>query len=97
MSKYEPRWKEELRLTAHCPRCARRYVQGRPEWRTCLQCEVNPQWTLVTAAEFYAKAKEMFPGSVELPIAGDRDEPHHHDPSESDHDDDDLGQLELAA
>jgi hypothetical protein len=85
----EPWWKERQRLTAHCPRCAKRYIRARPEWTTCLECEVNPKWTLVTAAEFYAKAKRVFPGSVELPLEL---------PLEPDHDhDDDSGQLELAA
>jgi hypothetical protein len=87
----EPWW----RLIAYCPRCAKRYVRGRPEWTTCLGCEVNPKWTLVVTAEFFAKAKKVFPGSVELPLPV-RGEPDHDRGGDHDHDDD-SGQMELAA
>jgi hypothetical protein len=92
----EPGLRRRRRLTGHCSRCAKRFTRGKPEWTTCLECEIHPEWTLVTTAEFFAKAKRVFPGSVELPLPDspgrDRGEPDH------DHgDDDDLGQMELAA
>jgi hypothetical protein len=61
----EPGLRRRRRLFAYCPRCAKRYTRGRPEWTTCLECEVNPQWTTVTTAEFIAKARAAFPGSYE--------------------------------
>jgi hypothetical protein len=66
----EPDLRRRRRLFAYCPRCAKRYVRARPEWVTCLECEVNPQWTPVVAGEFIARAMRMFPGSVELVAPG---------------------------
>ena len=65
-SAYETWWQEQNRLAAYCPRCAKRYTRARPEWRLCLECTVNPQWATVPAGEFIAKAKQVFPGTVEI-------------------------------
>jgi hypothetical protein len=57
----EPWWQ----LIAYCPRCAKRYTRAKPDWKTCLECEVSPKWTTVATAEFIAEAKRVFPGSHE--------------------------------
>ena len=63
----EPWWEGRRRLSAHCRRCAKRYLRAKPGWTTCLECEINPKWTTVTEAAFIAKAMKVFPGAHELP------------------------------
>jgi hypothetical protein len=51
-----PRWED-------CPVCGERFMSARPGWTCCLACAIagDPE----VEAAFIAKAKEMFPGSVE--------------------------------
>jgi hypothetical protein len=63
----EPWWQERGRLGRHCPRCTKFYIRGCLGWRLCLECETNPKWKLVLAAEFIAEGKKVFPGAHELP------------------------------
>jgi hypothetical protein len=63
----EPWWEHRNRVTAYCPRCAKRYLRAKPGWTLCLECTINPRWTTVTEAEFVSKAKRVFPGAHEPP------------------------------
>jgi hypothetical protein len=66
-----PWWFDNHRLAAHCPECGHRYTKARPDWETCLACELSVRgWDdgpIMRAKRdrFVERAVGAFPGARE--------------------------------